>query len=143
MMLSRTRRRLLQARGGALETALPEVTDQAQTVFRERPTGSECVTGNLVEIPPYAVLQMLELGVKTGVLEIDTTDGPGRLWMARGHPVHAQTKSQAGFDAAIAIANAKTGRFRFEPDRTSPERTIEASVTELLLEASRQIDESS
>lgn len=125
----------------ALETALPEATDQAQTVFRERPAGGECVTGDLVEIPPYAVLQMLELGVKTGMLEVDTSDGPGRLWLERGNPIHAETKSQLGFDAAVTIANANAGRFRFEPGPPRSERTIEASVTELLLEASRQLDE--
>jgi len=125
----------------ALDTSCPPVTDQAQTVLRERPAAAECVNGDLVEIPPYAVLQMLELGVKSGVLEIDTADGPGRLWMHRGHPVHAETKTLRGFDAAVAIAIATTGRFRFEPDCQSPERTIEASVTELLLESSRLIDE--
>jgi len=34
-----------------------------------------------------------------------------------------------------------TGRFTFEPLQEAPERTIQASVTELLLEASRLLDE--
>jgi hypothetical protein len=115
--------------------------DQAQTVLRERPAVGDCVTGDLAEIPPYAVLQMLELGVKSGVLELDTPEGPGRLWLAHGHPIHAETKTQKGFDAGLTIVNASSGRFRFEPGSDPPERTIEASVTELLLEASRQLDE--
>jgi hypothetical protein len=38
--------------------------------------------------------------------------------------------------------HATGGRFRFEAGTPAPERTIEASVTELLLEASRILDES-
>jgi hypothetical protein len=124
-----------------LDATSESTSDQAQTVLRERPVLGECVTGDLAEIPPYALLQMLELGVKTGLLELDTPDGPGRLWLAHGSPVHAETKSLAGFDAAVAIANASAGRFRFEPGCESPDSTIAASVTELLLEAARTLDE--
>lgn len=126
----------------ALDGGEPGAGDQAQTVLRERPALGECVTGDLAEIPPYAVLQMLELGVKSGLLELDTPDGPGHLWLAHGSPVHAETKGQRGFDAALTVANASSGRFRFEPGCAAPERTIEASITELLLEASRLLDES-
>jgi hypothetical protein len=109
----------------------------------ERPALGECVRGDLAEIPPFAVLQMLEMGSKSGVLELDSDGVPGKLWLVDGRPVHAETKEQRGFDAAIAMVNADIGRFRFEPNRAAPERTIEASVTELLLEASRLLDEAS
>jgi hypothetical protein len=56
--------------------------------------------------------------------------------------VHAESEKQTGFDAALAIVRAETGRFAFQPAPAPPERTIEASVTELLLEASRVADES-
>ena len=46
-----------------LDATSGSASDQAQTVLRERPVLGECVTGDLAEIPPYAVLQMLELGV--------------------------------------------------------------------------------
>lgn len=123
-----------------------ELTDsrgEAATHVMERPALGECIRGDLAEIPPFAVLQILEMGRKTGVLEIDTHEGPGRLWLADGQPVHAETKSLLGFDAALAISQAASGRFSFEPARAAPERTIVASVTELLLEASRQLDERS
>jgi hypothetical protein len=84
---------------------------------------------------------MLEMGRKTGVLMVETSTGAGFLWLHEGVPTHAETKSQKGFDAALTIVTADGGRFSFEPKRTAPERTIEASVTELLLEASRQLDE--
>ena len=125
----------------ALEGEPGGVADDAQTVLQERPALGECITGSLSEIPPYAVLQMLEMGRKNGVLELDTSDGTGQLWLWDGAPVHAETKTRCGFDAAITIANATSGRFSFEPGRAAPDHTIQASVTELLLEASRQLDE--
>ncbi len=112
-----------------------------QTVLAERPASGGSLQGELSEIPPYAVLQILELGHKTGLLEVDSELGIGRLWLREGVPVHAETTSQRGFDAALAIANASTGRFAFDPSSEPPEETITASVTQLLLEASRTLDE--
>ena len=113
-----------------------------KTVMMERPTDGNVFQGDLAEIPPYAVLQILELGRKTGelVIEGDTT---GRLWLQRGDPIHAETKNQIGFDAAVALVNVTAGQFSFEPKLDTPQPTIEASVTQLLLEASRILDESS
>jgi pSer/pThr/pTyr-binding forkhead associated (FHA) protein len=122
------------------ESAAGVFTDD-KTVLSERPVPVEVFRGELAEIPPFAVLQILELGRKTGIVKIDSDDGVGRLWLDDGHPVHANTKSQKGFDAAITLVNSAAGRFSFEPDAVAPERTIEASVTELLLEASRIQDE--
>lgn len=112
-----------------------------QTVLSERPVAGECFQGDLAEIPPYAVLQILELGHKSGLLEVDSELDVGRLWLVEGAPVHAETKSQRGFDAAVAIANTTSGRFAFDPQSEAPEQTITASVTQLLLEASRALDE--
>jgi len=129
--------------GSALDTG--EITDggEAKTMLMERPALGECIQGDLAEIPPFAVLQILEMGRKTGVLQVETDSGTGSLWLVDGVPAHAETKSQRGFDAAIAIANAASGRFNFEPGRATPEHTVEASVTELLLEAARCLDENS
>jgi len=118
-----------------------EPGEEAQTLFVERSTNGETFRGDLAEIPTFAVLQILEMGRKTGVLVIDSDGACGRLWLQRGDPVHAQTKGQMGFDAAVALVNAQAGRFHFEPDPQAPGRTIEATVTQLLLEASRMLDE--
>ncbi|MDH5307169.1 MAG: DUF4388 domain-containing protein [Myxococcales bacterium] len=113
----------------------------AKTVIVERPALGEAFQGDLAEIPPFAVIQILEMGRNTGVLKIDSDGAPGRLWFKRGDPIHAEAKDQIGFDAALALVHAKIGRFSFEPLADTPEATIQASVTQLLLEASRQIDE--
>ena len=106
----------------------------------ERPA-FQVFRGELAEIPPFAVLQILEMGRKTGILKLETDQGVGTLWFAEGAPVHAESKNQIGFDAALTIIQASAGQFTFEPLTTAPEPTIAASVTELLLEASRLLDE--
>lgn len=116
--------------------------DDAQTQLVERSVAPECFRGDLAEIPTFALLQLLELGRKTGILSIESGPTSGRIWLHAGHPLHAETRAQLGFDAAIALVNADRGRFGFESTEEMPERTIEASVTELLLEASRLLDES-
>jgi pSer/pThr/pTyr-binding forkhead associated (FHA) protein len=115
---------------------------EAQTMMVERPVPGESFQGDLAEIPPFAVLQILEMGRKTGCLHVETEDGAGSIWLATGSPVHAATRLQRGFDAAVSVVHAASGRFRFESGAQAAERTIQASVTELLLEASRLVDES-
>jgi hypothetical protein len=127
-----------------LEAAPAGGRAEAHTRLMERPALGACVRGSLAEIPLFAVLQMLEMGGKTGVLEVDEGGvGRARLWLVGGAPAHAETKGMQGFDAAVAIVNSAAGRFSFEQGPGAPERTIQASVTELLLEASRQLDEGS
>ena len=126
--------------GGGLENVGLE-RDRERTIQVERPTGGQVFEGDLAEIPPFALLQILEMGSKSGLLSIDADQANGRLWLAHGAPIHAETKQHSGFDAAVEIVNLTGGRFTFQPHEDAAERTIEASVTELLLEASRILDE--
>ena len=121
--------------GGASER------DNAKTMVALDPVPAECFRGDLREIPPFAVLQTLEMGRKTGLLRIDSELGPGRLWLGDGAPIHAETQSLRGFEAAIEIVGATSGSFTFEPGSSAAERTIDARVTDLLLEAARRLDE--
>ena len=77
-----------------------DVDELAMTRIQDRPAPTEAKAfhGCLKEIPPYALLQVLELGRKTGVLELDGKDGTGRLWLRDGSPIHAETQEQVGFD---------------------------------------------
>ncbi len=121
---------------------LDDEPSAAKTMIAERmPQSGEAFQGDLAEIPPDALLQLLEMGRKSGLLELSSRDGQGRIWMEAGYPVHAETEKALGFDAAVAIVTSDQGRFRFDPQVGCEERTITASVTELLLEASRQQDE--
>jgi pSer/pThr/pTyr-binding forkhead associated (FHA) protein len=129
--------------GGGLDGSETSSFREAQTMLMERPALGEVFQGSLAEIPPFAVLQILEMGRKTGVLQVESQGERASLWLGSGVPIHAETPRLRGFDAAVAIVNTGAGRFSFESAAELPERTIEASVTELLLEASRRLDEGS
>ena len=126
--------------GGGLENIGLE-RDRERTIEVEQPTREQTFEGDLAEIPLFALLQILEMGSKSGLLSIEADQANGRIWLAHGAPIHAETKRHSGFDAAVEIVNFTGGRFTFQPHEDAAERTIEASVTELLLEASRILDE--
>jgi hypothetical protein len=84
---------------------------------------------------------MLEMGSKTGLLEVDAEPGPLRLWLGSGQPLHAESEKARGVDAAFALVAVARGRFRFDASAPLPERTLALSMTELLLEGSRLLDE--
>ena len=125
---------------GSVEVVAPQ---EGQTLLMSVPQpapSADAFRGRLTEIPAFAVLQVLEIGRKTGVLAIEGGARCGRVWLAEGAPVHAETDGAAGFEAALALALADDGHFAFEPDDAAPDQTIGASVTELLLEASCAAD---
>ncbi len=83
---------------------------------------------------------MLEIGCRSGLLSL-RGDCTGRMWIEEGRPVHAETEKQSGFEAAIEMIRAVSGQFEFGPGEASEEKSIDASMTEVLLEASCRIDE--
>ena len=97
--------------------------------------------GDVAKIPLFAVLQMLEMGGQSGCLVVESADGECALWLANNRIVHAETQKARGLDAAIELAQIEAGRFEFTPGSPAPETTFEASVTEVILEASRLMDE--
>ena len=103
--------------------------------------GGEALRGDLQKVPLFAVLQMLEMGRQSGCLAVETASGEGFLWLDMGRIVHAEGAKKTGLEAAIAIAQANAGRFDFAPGSPAPEASMGASVTEVILEATRLLDE--
>jgi pSer/pThr/pTyr-binding forkhead associated (FHA) protein len=126
----------------AVASMLPDPAEEAQTVLAETPPAQRVdhVRGDLRAIPAFALVQMLELGARSGVLIIRGPVCSGKLWIEAGHPVDAETETQRGFEAAIEMVSASQGEFDFGPGAPRDERTIEASLTELVLEASCRMD---
>jgi hypothetical protein len=93
-------------------------------------------------VPLFAVLQMLEMGSQTGCLAVETRDGEGWMWLEGGRLVHAECAKASGLEAALVLAQAGAGRFDFAPGSPAPEHSFGASVTEVILEATRLLDES-
>ncbi len=119
-----------------------DVTMLADPTFTQAPE-VQVLQGDLEKIPFFAVLQMLEMGGQRGRLGILGNSGAMALWLEGSRLVHAQTEKKSGLDAALAIARVSEGRFQFTPDAMPPEQTLDASITEVILEATRLEDESS
>jgi pSer/pThr/pTyr-binding forkhead associated (FHA) protein len=127
-------------------TAVTQASDeQTRTVVSFWPVAAasavETLRGDLAKVPLFAVLQMLEMGSQTGCLAIDTKNGEGWMWLEAGRLVHAESAKASGLDAALELAQASAGRFDFAPGSPTPERSFRASVTEVILEATRLLDE--
>lgn len=117
-------------------------TADASTVIWERPVAAASrFSGLLAEVPPSAIFQLLEMGSNSGLLEVATDAGRMQAWFDMGRPIHAESEKHVGFDAALELVGLAEGQFRFGPCDAPPPATIEASVTELLLEACRIADE--
>ncbi len=119
----------------------PLALDADRTMIAEHTPTSETFVGDLSQIPPCAVLQVLEMGRKSGVLEIESDDLVSKLWFQHGVPVHAESSRQSGFDAALGMVNLERGRFHFEPSASTVEATLACTVNELLMEGCRLLDE--
>jgi pSer/pThr/pTyr-binding forkhead associated (FHA) protein len=121
--------------------------DDTRTVVSFWPSSgaeaSEALRGDLAKVPLFAVLQMLEMGGQSGCLAVETGDGEGWMWLESGRLVHAETAKQQGLEAALSLGQVHSGRFDFAPGSPTPERSFQASVTEVILEATRRLDEAS
>ena len=117
---------------------------EGETILMARPYSEEreALRGSLEEIPSFAVLQILEMGSHSGLLSVESADGASAMWLENGRLIHAETEKAEGFDAATEIVQNTSGRFLFEPGKEPSSRSIDASVTEVILEASRLLDES-
>lgn len=130
--------------GGA--SAFPPPDLDARTVIFDRATEAPQeaeLRGELHEIPAAALFQLMEMNRSTGRLDVQTSDNAASVWFESGHPVHALSEKNAGFDALVVLVGLREGRFCFTAGEMAPEKTVQASVTEVLMEACRLEDESS
>ncbi|MGE0709737.1 MAG: FHA domain-containing protein [Planctomycetota bacterium] len=110
------------------------------SVARVKPTAA--MTGLLQEVPMTEVLQGIEFNAKSGTL---TVSAPGKregeLVFAQGQPIRARFGAHVGDEAVLEMITLTEGRFTISGDVDPGEREMSSSLTALLLEASRRIDE--
>jgi hypothetical protein len=127
---------------GASQLTADEPSGESTITIGSAPASpNDALQGDLSQIPAFALLQMLDIGQKTGVLVVRSPLGRGRIWLVSGRPVHAESGEKTGLDAAAEIARMAAGRFQFEPGGYAVDHTIAVSMPELLLESSRRLDE--
>jgi len=98
--------------------------------------------GLLKEVDLVDVIQLIEMGRKTGMLLLESPWGPGRVYFEQGNPVYAMTERWKGIEAFNTMLSWKDGRFKLDQKAVSIEPNIRHSGgQELLMEGVRLADE--
>ncbi|MCS7069418.1 MAG: DUF4388 domain-containing protein [Meiothermus sp.] len=86
------------------------------------------LSGNLAEFPLLRLLETLMGAARGGALFIEHPNFSGCLYLAGGHPVHAEAGSLRGLEALELLAGVRAAPFRFESEAQTQERSIEPSL---------------
>ena len=101
--------------------------------------------GSLSHLDLPGIIQMLGHSRQTGALHVNATNLDGIIFFDSGDVLHAETGDFIGDDAVIHIIKAgnglDNGTYKFIPGDTAATRTVLRSVTELMLDALREVDE--
>lgn len=98
--------------------------------------------GSLESINLADIMQLVSNSRQSGrfILTKDTSD-KGIIAIKRGDIIHAEIGNFKGEDAVFTLISWGKGEFVFEEGEFSYETSITRSVTSLLMEAARRIDE--
>jgi len=97
--------------------------------------------GNLKDFDLSDILQLIQMGKKTGALQVESGSNAGTMFFKEGAAVHAAASDIKGDNAVNRILRWRQGSFAFKPDVTTDQLTIQTPLQHLVLEAARQIDE--
>jgi CheY-like chemotaxis protein len=102
------------------------------------------LAGDFSTVPFPDLVSILDLSRRTGLLSIATPRAVGELFFLNGQPVHAVFGNLVGAEAFYRVMGEGTGQFEYNlraPDACA-HRTISESVTALIMEGARQLDDS-
>jgi predicted regulator of Ras-like GTPase activity (Roadblock/LC7/MglB family) len=97
--------------------------------------------GNLEDMGVADLIQHACQDGKTARLRLEGPQGPAEIYMQAGQVVHASDAAGSGEEVVYRALQRAEGSFQLEPEVISPERSIERSLTSLLLEGVRLADE--
>jgi HD-GYP domain-containing protein (c-di-GMP phosphodiesterase class II)/ActR/RegA family two-component response regulator len=90
--------------------------------------------GDIEDFPLNWLLQVLNYDARTAAVFIVGDDDEGAIYLEKGHPRHAQTRSLSGEEAFRAMLNWGAGSFSVDPDAKTDDLTIRSPLMNLLLE---------
>jgi hypothetical protein len=97
--------------------------------------------GNLEDFPLTDVFQLILMGERSGMLEVESDHRHAVIYFEKGQAVHAQLDNLSGEKAVYEVFDWKAGNFAFRTDVATPDRTIILECHNLVLEAVRRLDE--
>lgn len=112
-----------------------------EELIRAIDTREQGVSGTLEEMGILDILQVLGAGDKTIAIHLSGPLGNGRIYLADGKIVHAETDHVQGPRAIYELVNWIAGTFTLRPHPPEVPRTIFESNDALILEGLRQADE--
>jgi CheY-like chemotaxis protein len=109
---------------------------------RVEPEPTSPLEGDLAEDTFPGVLEFLFTARKTGrIVVLNGSRNPGHIYVEDGDVVHCELVPHHGIDAFNRMCFLTHGRFKFEPEFRSGQRTMNESGMEILLESARRRDE--
>jgi hypothetical protein len=101
----------------------------------------EVLRGNLAQLSLLDILRMLSSGRRTGRLDVRQGVKTGEIYMHSGVILHAAAGTLMGENCIYTLMGWLEGEFSFTPDIPAPERSIQTTTEQLLLEAARQAEQ--
>jgi TonB family protein len=99
------------------------------------------LAGDLAEFALADLIQVQGLAGRTCAVRVLATEASGALFLVDGRPVHAVYEDLTGEDAFIALLATRSGYFQIDAGTTTPERTLQGELRDLLLDAAARIDD--
>ena len=112
-----------------------------QDPLSEALTGDSEISGSLSQIFLPDLWQMLAMNRKNGILQVETDQISGSVYIERGEIVSAVTRNIVGEKALFRLLPLKEGKFRFLPGKVGVRRTIFTPSQQAILEGLRHDDE--
>jgi CheY-like chemotaxis protein len=104
-------------------------------------TKDDGIKGSLKEINLVDLIQLFDMGRKTAVIQIEGMGKEGRVYFQGGEVVHAVCGKVCGKEALFEILLIQEGTFLIHLNIQSKIRTIDASSTNLIMEAMYRFDQ--
>ena len=102
---------------------------------------AEGFKGNLAQLSLLDILRMLTSARRSGKVEVHFAGKSGEIYLENGLIVHAVSGTLMGEKVVYSLMGWLEGDFSFTPTVASPERSIQTSTEQLLLEAARQAEQ--
>lgn len=101
----------------------------------------KALSGSLNDLYFPETMQLIVAYGKSGMMRLTNGPSEGRVYLNEGQVVHAELDGREGEEAFYEMALWKSGHFTFHVGDAPPQQTIRKSGTNLLLEATRRLDE--
>jgi GGDEF domain-containing protein len=135
---------------GKMSSATIEVTlpaDKAaareqQTAFPPpRPGAKSTLEGDLKNLQAPNLLQSISLAKMTGRLDVRSAIENASVYFQAGIPLHCTLNDNSGDSAFLELITWQVGEFRFWPDETTLDRTINKRLDGMLMEGVALLDQ--